>query len=319
MSFLTRTSVLDRMCGPLCDATLGRTGSARVLEQLESRNLLVVPLDRRREWYRYHHLLRELLRRSSAAASPTLVPQLHSRAAAWFEANGMPEAAIEHAQAAGDADRVARLVLDPAQPVWASGRVDTVLRWMTLVRARGGARPLPGDRRARRADLRAARPAGRDRAVGGRRRSRRPRPATLPDGSTMASLLAYLRAILARDGVEAMRRDARTSFDGLSPASPYRATMLHTEGLSYLLDGDPDRADPILAGAFDDARNAGALPLAALVLAERCIVAVDRHDWPGAEALSRRALDIVRGRPLRGVLDERAGLRLRGQGRVAPG
>ena len=292
MSFLTRTSVLDRICGPLCDATLARTGSARVLEQLESRNLLVVPLDRRREWYRYHQLLRELLHSELSRREPALIPQLHSRAAAWFEAKGLPEAAIEHAQAAGDADRVARLVLDSAQPVWASGRVDTVLRWMrwfeheevldrypavavhgALIFALLG-QPDETERWA--AVAQQASPTG-----------------TLPDGSTMASLLAYLRAILARDGVEAMRRDARTSFDELSPASPYRATMRHTEGISYLLDGDPDRADPILAGAFDDARNAGALPLAALVLAERCIVAVDRHDWPGAEALSRRALDIV--------------------------
>ena len=55
VSFLARTSVLDRMCGPLCDAILCEHGSRAVLEQLEARNLLVVPLDRRREWYRYHH------------------------------------------------------------------------------------------------------------------------------------------------------------------------------------------------------------------------------------------------------------------------
>ena len=61
VTFLTRTAILDRMCGGLCDAVVGRTGSSRTLEQLESRNLLVVPLDRRREWYRYHHLFRELL------------------------------------------------------------------------------------------------------------------------------------------------------------------------------------------------------------------------------------------------------------------
>ena len=61
VSFLTRTSILDRMCGPLCDATLNIRGSDRVLERLDSRNLLVVPLDHRREWYRYHQLFRQLL------------------------------------------------------------------------------------------------------------------------------------------------------------------------------------------------------------------------------------------------------------------
>ena len=68
VAFLTRTSILDRMCGGLCDAVVGRTGSSRTLEQLESRNLLVVPLDRRREWYRYHHLFRELLHAELSAA-----------------------------------------------------------------------------------------------------------------------------------------------------------------------------------------------------------------------------------------------------------
>jgi LuxR family maltose regulon positive regulatory protein len=129
-SFLTRTSVLDRMCGPLCDAILGEKGSGRVLEQIEARNLLVVPLDRRREWYRYHRLLRELLQAELRRREPDLGQDLHFRAAMWFEANAMPEAAIEHAQAAGDYDRVARLILDLQQPVWASGRVETVRRWM---------------------------------------------------------------------------------------------------------------------------------------------------------------------------------------------
>src|SRR5215472_2415819 len=134
LSFLTRTSVLDRMCGPLCDAILSDTGSGAVLEQLEARNLLVVPLDRRREWYRYHHLLRELLRAELQRREPDLVADLHFRAAMWFEANGMAETAIDHARAAGDYDRVARLILELQNPVWASGRVETVRRWMEWLR-----------------------------------------------------------------------------------------------------------------------------------------------------------------------------------------
>jgi LuxR family maltose regulon positive regulatory protein len=128
--FLTRTAVLDRMCGPLCDAVLGASGSGRVLESLAESNLLLVPLDRRRDWYRYHHLFRDLLGAELQRREPKLVPQLHLRAAAWCEANGLQQVAIDHAEAAGDADRVARLVLEVMQPVWASGRVDAVLRWM---------------------------------------------------------------------------------------------------------------------------------------------------------------------------------------------
>jgi LuxR family maltose regulon positive regulatory protein len=291
-SFLTRTSVLDRMSGSLCDAILDGEGSQRLLERLESRNLLIVPLDRRREWYRYHHLLQELLQAELRRREPDLVQDLHFRAAGWYEANAMPEAAIRHAQAAADYDRVARLVLELAQPVWASGRVETVLRWMEWLRDVTSAehygaiavhgslifallgQPSEAERWAAAAER--ATPVG-----------------ILPDGSTMQGTLAYLRAILCRDGVAVMRRDAQIAWDGLSPASPYRATMLYTEGISYLLDGDPARADPIFTRAFGDATRAGALPLAALILAERCAVAAERDGWPEIIELAQRAVTIV--------------------------
>ena len=81
VAFLTRTAVLERMCGPLCDAVLATTGSGQVLASLEESNLLVVPLDRHRRWYRYHHLFGELLLAELERREPELVPQLHVRAA----------------------------------------------------------------------------------------------------------------------------------------------------------------------------------------------------------------------------------------------
>ena len=292
VSFLTRTAVLDRMCGSLCDAILGGTASGRVLEEMESRNLLVVPLDRRREWYRYHHLFRELLQAELRRREPDLVRDLHSRAAEWYEANAMPEAAIEHAQAAGDHDRVARLVLELAQPVWAGGRVQTVLRWMEWLRDATSAEHYGAI--AVHGSLIFAllgQPSAAERWAAAAERVSS--AGTLPDGSTMESTLAYLRAILSRDGVDEMRRDAQIAWEGLSPASPYRATMLHTEGISYLVQGDHDRADPILAHAFDVATGANALPLAALILAERCIVAAQRDRWAEVATLAQRAVAIV--------------------------
>ena len=98
-----------------------RHGIGRVLERLERRNLLVVPLDRRREWYRYHQLFRELLMSELRRSEPEVVAELHRRAAAWCEANGLPETAIDHAQAAGDADRVAASCCSSPTPC---GRVD---------------------------------------------------------------------------------------------------------------------------------------------------------------------------------------------------
>src|SRR5690349_13351127 len=142
-SFLIRTSVLDRMNGPMCDAVLETTGSAHVLADLAGRNMLVVPLDRNSEWYRYHHLLRRLLGTELHRREPKHVRQLHLRAAEWLRHNGMPEAAIRHAQAAEEPDLVAELVLDAAQPVWASGRVETVLRWMEWLEERGAVERFP--------------------------------------------------------------------------------------------------------------------------------------------------------------------------------
>jgi LuxR family maltose regulon positive regulatory protein len=291
-SFLTRTSVLDRMCGPLCDAILGEKGSGRVLEQVEARNLLVVPLDRRREWYRYHHLLRELLQAELRQREPDLGQDLHFRAAMWFEANAMPEAAIEHAQAAGDYDRVARLILDLQQPVWASGRVETVRRWTEWLSDVTAAEHYGAI--AAHGSLFAAllgRAGEAERWVAAAERAT---PAgILPDGSTMQGTLAYLRACLCRNGVAEMRRDAQIAWGGLSPASPYRATMLYTEGLSHLLEDDPDRAHPILARALDVSVHVGSPPLTGLILAQQCSVAAQRNSWSEVTSLAQRAVGIV--------------------------
>ena len=291
-TFLTRTSILDRMCGGLCDAVVGRAGSNRTLEQLERHNLLVVPLDHRRDWYRYHHLFRELLHAELGRREPELVLRLHSGAAHWYEANAMPEAAIEHAMAADDSQQVARLVLNVMQPVWASGRIDTVLSWMQWLEGRSEIEHYSGI--AAHAALILAllgRPGEAERWAAAAERD--PGTGTLPDGNTVDATLAYLRALLCRRGIAQMRTDAQLALAGLSPTSPYRATMLHTEGVSHLLDGDLDRADSIFAHAFVVATSAGAVPLLPVVLTERGIVAIERDDWHEAAAFAERALSFV--------------------------
>ena len=291
-AFLARTSVLDRMSGPLCDALLGVTGSARRLEELERRNLLVVPLDRRGQWYRYHHLLRDLLQTELTRTEPDQLPQLHARAASWLAANGMPETAIEHAQAAGDAQEVARLVLDFMQPAWATGRVDTVRRWMGWL----GERP-----HVRHYSAIAAHGALTFALLGKPSEAEQwtavaeglPADETLPDGSTAAATLVHLRAILCRDGPVVSRQDAAAAWAGLAPTSPYRATMVHTQGIAHLIEGDPYRAEALLARAYDLALASAAVPLAALNQAERFLLAAERGDWDAAESLIRQALDLV--------------------------
>ena len=101
-TFLKHTSVLERLSGGLCDAVLETTGSAQTLDALERANGFVVRLDRRREWYRYHHLFGQLLRNELERSEPDVVAELNRRAMAWCIANDLPEEAIVYGQAAGD-------------------------------------------------------------------------------------------------------------------------------------------------------------------------------------------------------------------------
>jgi LuxR family transcriptional regulator, maltose regulon positive regulatory protein len=299
MRFLTRTAVLDRLSGPLCDAVLDTSGSGRVLSSLEDSNLLLVPLDRHRQWYRYHHLFRELLQAELERREPELVHGLHARAAVWCEANGLAELAIDHAQAAGDADRVARLVATLAQPAYASGRVETARRWFQWFEDQGlvehyppvavlGAwvqalvgRPAGAERWAEAAE----RPVAAASAVSSGQ--------TPPDGSTTESYLAMLRGLLCRNGLGRMRADAEAALAGLSPTSPWRATALLLEGVAALLDGHADQADPILADAVELSTQIGALPAASTALAERCLVAMERQHWSEATTLAEQALAML--------------------------
>jgi LuxR family maltose regulon positive regulatory protein len=109
-TFLLETAILNRLTGPLCDAVTKRSDSRATLEQLDAANLFVVPLDDERRWYRYHHLFADLLRSRLAQVQPDPRPVLHRRASAWCEKNGLFSEAVGHALAAGDADRVARMV-----------------------------------------------------------------------------------------------------------------------------------------------------------------------------------------------------------------
>ena len=128
--FLLRTSVLERLSGPLCDAVLETQGSAALLGELEASNLFVVPLDDRRQWYRYHQLFAQLLRLQLGAREPGLVPVLHRRAAAWHRQAGNVDEAIGHASAAGDLAEAGTLIARHWAAHWLGGQRATVARWL---------------------------------------------------------------------------------------------------------------------------------------------------------------------------------------------
>ena len=128
--FLKHTSVLERMCGGLCDSVVDSSGSADMLERLERANSFVVPLDRRGEWYRYHHLFAELLRNELERAEPDVAAELNRRAMAWCVAHDLPEAAVVYGHAAGETDAVAALVDALALPTHYDGRMETLEGWL---------------------------------------------------------------------------------------------------------------------------------------------------------------------------------------------
>jgi LuxR family maltose regulon positive regulatory protein len=129
-AFLLRTAPLQQLTAPLCDALRGAADSAALLEYLEENNLFLVPLDERGEWYRYHHLFAELLRGMLRRQWPDEIPALHRRAARWYAEHDRPEAAIDHALAAGDDAYAARLLDDHAPRAILRGESRAVARWL---------------------------------------------------------------------------------------------------------------------------------------------------------------------------------------------
>ncbi len=132
--FLLRTSVLDGLNGALCDAVTGLTGGSEMLAALERDNLFVVPLDDRRQWYRYHHLFADVLRARLTGHDPGL-HVLHTRASEWYERNDLIEDAVTHALAADDVERAARLIELAVPAVRLSRHDTTLLRWLALLPA----------------------------------------------------------------------------------------------------------------------------------------------------------------------------------------
>jgi LuxR family maltose regulon positive regulatory protein len=129
--FLAQTSILDRLCAPLCDALTGDGAAESTLEHLRRHNLFVVPLDDERRWYRYHHLFADLLGNLLRKQwSPQQVRELHLRACEWYDGNGWTDEAVSHAFAAGDTQRAAQLIERHSLAMVTRGELTTLLRWI---------------------------------------------------------------------------------------------------------------------------------------------------------------------------------------------
>jgi LuxR family maltose regulon positive regulatory protein len=294
--FLTRTAVLERMSGPLCEAVLEQPGSGAALAGLARSNLLLVPLDRRGRWYRYHNLFRDMLLAELERLEPALVPVLRRRAAAWCLRNSMDEDALEYSIAAGDVEATAHLV----EKLWLSvdkqGRITTLQRWILWLDEQGGIKghPMLAVQAAFVSEI-TGRPAEAERWAEVVDRWQYQDPPPLDDPYTEA-WAALLRAMLCRQGIEHMLADADEAARRAAAAGIVAPAMQLLRGIAQILSGDLDGGDAIFEEAFSTAQDAGVgVPdVLAQLLCERSLVAIARNRWSQAGAFAQQARTVLR-------------------------
>ena len=292
-TFLKYTSVLERMSGGLCDAVLQTTGSAHTLDTLGRANGFVLRLDRRREWYRYHHLFGQLLRNELERNEPDVVAELNRRAMAWCIANDLMEEAVAYGHAAGETSTVANLVEGVLLPLYFDGRLRTAEEWFGWfgedelvqhpVLAVYGAwiRVLTG------------RPEDAERLLALADGATSTGP--LADGSaTIEPWIATLRAHMMRDGAEHALAAATLALDRLPPGSWWIPGSFRMRGLAHGMLGAADRETEDLNASITEAQALGApgddVALAMALLALR---AAKQGAWGEAAERARAAQAIV--------------------------
>ena len=289
--FLLRTSILGRFCAPLCDAVTGSADAARIIDILEGENLFVVPLDDTRQWFRYHHLFAEMLRRELSRAEPEIVPGLHARAAAWHRRSGCTDEAISHAYGAGDVTGVIDLMARHWYAYVDSGQVATVRRWLSLLgddivsaeplaaHCAAWAAALSGDQDSLRRWLPLVK--------GGEYEG------ALPDGiRSLRSSAALLQGTFGFEGIGPMRAAAAEAVAlETNPASPWHALARVSYAWALYLSGDFDAA-AVQAQQGLPAAGAPAV-IRTLGYAVLSLIAVDRGELDQAEQCARTAQEIL--------------------------
>jgi LuxR family transcriptional regulator, maltose regulon positive regulatory protein len=290
--FLRCTAILDQLCVPLCDAVLGSCGAARQLRHLEAASLFVIPLDRRREWYRYHPLFRAFLLGELRRTEPDMIMALHRRAADWYEATGSPALALEHLLQTTDWERSMRLATALSLPTYNAGQVSTVQRWY---RAIGDANierypplavlrcwevALTGDT-AQEARWAAVLDAS---SFDGE---------SLDGSASFDSARAMVRSAMCVSGPEAMMADAAFAVAQEHASSSWRAVALYLLGEARLLAGEFDQARSLLVEASTAAVPNGDTGTVVVCDSELALLAMDRGQWQEAAGWLERALAVI--------------------------
>jgi LuxR family transcriptional regulator, maltose regulon positive regulatory protein len=302
-TFLLRTSILDRLCGPLCEAVLldASISGQGTLEHLERANLFIIPLDNERRWYRYHHLFADLLRQrlhhsiaSSKEDAKRGVSELHIRASQWYEDNDLPLEAFHHAAAANDIERAERIIDGRGIPLHFSGGVVPIIDWLASLPASvKNARPslwwrhaamllINGQTAGVEENLQAAETALAAILQGAE-----------PDDQTrnLVGLIAMASATLAltRYDVKAMLAQSHRALEYLDPNRLFqRANANWTLGYAYILQGDRALARQAFTESITLGQAAGAMfPLILATIGLGYVQELDNELYQAAETYQR--------------------------------
>lgn len=291
VEFSIRTSVLEELAGPICDLTLDRRGSAAALKRLASRNPLLLPVDGAHHIYRWHNLMAEALRSELRRIEPQLEPELRLRASSWYSSHGDAQRALTQAAAAGDARLTGDLLWRDILGYLTHGRNDLVRDWLanfgpdqiadhpSLALSASISALMAGDcNDMQRWSLAASAALGR--AVG-----EQPLP-------SVATGLAVTDAVSARGGVSEMARTALDAAQSEPEDSLWRPVCSLLAGVGRHLEGEHIAAEFLLDEAISLC-GSSAPTLAALCLAQRSMIAIERSDWELAADLTDRAVLVV--------------------------
>ena len=315
---MTRTSVLERISGPLCTAVTQIPGAGDRLAELARLNLFLVPLDDRGEWYRFHHLFRQLLRVQLERREPGTAPTLHRRASAWHRDHGGTPEAITHAINAGDYDLATDLIAGVWLEFTNACRFETVRGWLHLFPEdvlQANARLLlvkawVSSMCADRVD--AARCIGLIEALGATQ------VGPLPEGfRSVESSLTVLKAVAAWGDIGAQVENGRRAAVLEPPGTPWHPVACWAVGVGSYLSAEFDEADRWLDTAARTAPAAGQWLTAASAVAYRSLVAGELHRPVHQHEFAERAVALTGQLGLGGVVGEAGvalGVSLAGKG-----
>jgi LuxR family maltose regulon positive regulatory protein len=292
VEFLIRTAVLEELSVSLCDAVLEATGSGAILQDLDDRNVFVLPLDEHRGRYRYHRLFRDCLVGELMHRDPAAVPVLHARASAWYEDHGSTDRAIDHAILGEDVARVAALLVRHGQALYFSGRAGSLARWFEWFSLHAPIERYPETAVfATWFMMITGNPVEAERwgaaaAEGARQR---------PMDPHLEGIRLLAEAAMCRNGPAAMAREIEVAQSMMPPASSWLPNSWIMLALTSLMGGDVETASGQLQRAVEHSEAAGTLPATAFALSELAVCALHRSELDAASrhvAAAREAVEL---------------------------